>query len=164
MNDKDINIVTQVAYKEAALDARKSGIDVTTDEGLLLLVQLTEAHASVLVAEINRQVAGLRGSQTVAPAPVAASVAAAPAAASFDAEASMTAAFGAESAPAEIYVKNGLHENTPLPAWLFEKLAAVGETEVYDNRGEIAGTRKPHFRAVNVKDDSDRPLGFWPPK
>lgn len=49
-------------------------------------------------------------------------------------------------------------QNGPLPAWLIKAARAKGVTKVYDNRHEVEGTRKPHFRST------DREHGFWPPR
>lgn len=158
MQDKDMSILTQVAFKEAAANYRAKGFSVV--ENAAAFIDEVSVLTDVLVAEVNGRVEAMRGTPVNAPQKAAATVGAPQ---QFNAEAAMSEAFGATPAPFEITAKNGLNNGEPLPAWLYDACSAVGETEVYDNRGEVAGTRKPHFRAVNAKDDSGRPQGFWPP-
>lgn len=48
----------------------------------------------------------------------------------------------------------------PLPQWLLDACAKDGVTEVYDNRGDLAGNpKRPWFKAVN-----DKEKAYWPPK
>ena len=48
-----------------------------------------------------------------------------------------------------------------LPDWLVLDAFQAGVLEVYDNRDQVAGTRKPWFKATTGGRDAK---AFWPPK
>lgn len=48
-----------------------------------------------------------------------------------------------------------------LPEWLLLDAVAAGVTEVYDNRADVAGTKRPWFKATTGGKDAK---AFWPPK
>jgi hypothetical protein len=49
----------------------------------------------------------------------------------------------------------------PLPDWLVLDAFQAGVTEVYDNRDQVAGTKRPWFKATTGGKDAK---AFWPPK
>jgi hypothetical protein len=153
-------ILAQVAFKAAIDVAIKQGTDVTTDEGLFALVNTTTVLADVLTAEVENQVA--RAGGTLA------------AVATFDATAALESELGATPVEAEGFSLSVAGEqHGPLPAWLFEKAAAVGVNKVFDNRNRLAESpRSPHFKGaerggvkLNPKDNGKQDdIPFWPPK
>jgi hypothetical protein len=62
-----------------------------------------------------------------------------------------------DDSAATVRVKGKQHG--PLPDWFIEQAAAKGVREVWDNRDQIAGTRKPHFKSTDAQG-----IGFWPPR
>ena len=48
-----------------------------------------------------------------------------------------------------------------LPDWLVLEAFQAGVTEVYDNRDQVAGTKRPWFKATTGGKDAK---AFWPPK
>ena len=49
----------------------------------------------------------------------------------------------------------------PLPDWLIAEAKAAGIDEVYDNRDQVAGTKRPWFKATEGGKDAK---AFWPPR
>jgi hypothetical protein len=49
----------------------------------------------------------------------------------------------------------------PLPDWLIAEAKAADVSEVYDNRDQVAGTKRPWFKATTGGKDAK---AFWPPK
>jgi hypothetical protein len=49
----------------------------------------------------------------------------------------------------------------PLPDWLIVEAKKAGVSEVYDNRDQVAGTKRPWFKATEGGKDAK---AFWPPK
>jgi hypothetical protein len=49
----------------------------------------------------------------------------------------------------------------PLPDWLILQAKEAGVSEVYDNRDQVAGTKRPWFKATTGGKDAK---AFWPPK
>jgi hypothetical protein len=48
-----------------------------------------------------------------------------------------------------------------LPDWLVLDAFQAGVTEVYDNRDQVAGTKRPWFKATTGGKDAK---AFWPPR
>ena len=48
-----------------------------------------------------------------------------------------------------------------LPDWLVLEAVQAGVTEVYDNRDQVAGTKRPWFKATTGGKDAK---AFWPPR
>ena len=48
-----------------------------------------------------------------------------------------------------------------LPDWLVLDAFQAGVSEVYDNRDQVAGTKRPWFKATTGGKDAK---AFWPPK
>lgn len=64
-----------------------------------------------------------------------------------------------------VRVKGELWNNEPLPTWLIEECAKHNVTEVWDNRGSVAGTNKPFFKpTTKIVLPNGKDLAFWPPK
>jgi hypothetical protein len=53
------------------------------------------------------------------------------------------------------------HQFGDLPDWLVFDAFQAGVTEVYDNRDQVAGTKRPWFKATTGGKDAK---AFWPPK
>ena len=49
----------------------------------------------------------------------------------------------------------------PLPDWLVLEAVQAGVTSVYDNRDQVAGTKRPWFKATEGGKDAK---AFWPPR
>jgi hypothetical protein len=49
----------------------------------------------------------------------------------------------------------------PLPDWLIQEAKEAGVSEVYDNRDQVAGTKRPWFKATEGGKDAK---AFWPPR
>jgi hypothetical protein len=49
----------------------------------------------------------------------------------------------------------------PLPDWLIVDAKEAGVSEVYDNRDQVAGTKRPWFKATEGGKDAK---AFWPPR
>jgi hypothetical protein len=49
----------------------------------------------------------------------------------------------------------------PLPDWLYEQAAQKGVTEVWDNRQQAQGNKRPWFRSTSGGDNAP---AFWPPR
>ena len=52
-------------------------------------------------------------------------------------------------------------QHGPLPDWLALEAFQAGVTEVYDNRDQVAGTKRPWFKATEGGKDAK---AFWPPR
>lgn len=52
-------------------------------------------------------------------------------------------------------------QHGPLPDWLVLDAFQAGVSEVYDNRDQVAGTKRPWFKATMGGKDAK---AFWPPK
>jgi hypothetical protein len=52
-------------------------------------------------------------------------------------------------------------QHGPLPDWLAIDAFQAGVSEVYDNRDQVAGTKRPWFKATTGGKDAK---AFWPPK
>jgi hypothetical protein len=52
-------------------------------------------------------------------------------------------------------------QHGPLPDWFLQEAFAAGVKEVYDNRAEVAGTKRPWFKATTGGKDAK---AFWPPR
>lgn len=77
----------------------------------------------------------------------------------------VTQAFPGTTNVPQLSVKNIDEQQGPLPDWLYEQAAAVGVTEVWDNRNRLPeaqrqGKNWPWFRSANQNIDK----AFWPPK
>lgn len=52
-------------------------------------------------------------------------------------------------------------QHGPIPDWLVLDSFQAGVSEVYDNRDQVAGTKRPWFKATTGGKDAK---AFWPPK
>ena len=67
--------------------------------------------------------------------------------------------------PSDMASANGVSvrgtQHGPLPDWLVLDAFQAGVSEVYDNRDQVAGTKRPWFKATTGGKDAK---AFWPPK
>ena len=67
--------------------------------------------------------------------------------------------------PSDMASANGVTvrgtQHGPLPDWLVLDAFQAGVSEVYDNRDQVAGTKRPWFKATTGGKDAK---AFWPPK
>jgi hypothetical protein len=70
-----------------------------------------------------------------------------------------------DSKPSSMAEANGVrvrgNQFGDLPDWLVLEAFQAGVTEVYDNRDQVAGTKRPWFKATTGGKDAK---AFWPPK
>lgn len=154
MEERDRSIITQVAFKAATEFGVKADLDLSDAEGQgqfeKLFSFLTEsifgaisAGASPSEQAANIIQANFPGAQPVADVSPPAQYTPMP-----------------QAQPQFAIMVKG-KQFGPLPDWLYEQAAAVGVTEVYDNRDRIAGTRRPWFKSTTGGDDAP---AFWPPR
>ena len=76
-----------------------------------------------------------------------------------------TTAFPDRPKPSPMAEANGVrvrgNQFGDLPDWLVLDAFQAGVTEVYDNRDQVAGTKRPWFKATTGGKDAK---AFWPPK
>jgi hypothetical protein len=76
-----------------------------------------------------------------------------------------TTAFPDSPKPSPMAEANGVrvrgNQFGDLPDWLVLDAFQAGVTEVYDNRDQVAGTKRPWFKATTGGKDAK---AFWPPK
>jgi hypothetical protein len=76
-----------------------------------------------------------------------------------------TTAFPDSPKPSPMAEANGVrvrgNQFGELPDWLVLDAFQAGVTEVYDNRDQVAGTKRPWFKATTGGKDAK---AFWPPK
>lgn len=155
LDPKGRSILTQVAFKEAVRSAIAVGVDVMDAS----FVERLSFLADALTAEVISQVGN-------APAPAAApqvSYKTPPTVVLSNgaAEQMVVNEFGAE--PFGLAVQGTQHGE--LPPWLIEQAAVKGVSKVWDNRDQVQGTKKPHFRAADgTVDANGREVAFWPPR
>lgn len=67
--------------------------------------------------------------------------------------------------PSDMAQANGIRirgaQHGPIPDWLVLDAFQAGVSEVYDNRDQVAGTKRPWFKATTGGKDAK---AFWPPK
>lgn len=145
LTQKDMSILTQVAFKEAT----RAGDDVLDDTGAAAFEQRFSYYQQSLVAAVE---AAMGSVATVIPSPQGADVNAAQALAN----AGMTG----------VTVKGDQHG--PLPDWAIQAALAAGVTELFDNRDRAQNNpRYPWFKSTVKLPDGKGGLDykpFWPPK
>jgi hypothetical protein len=76
-----------------------------------------------------------------------------------------TTAFPDSLKPQQMAEANGVRvrgkQFGPLPDWLVLEAKEAGVSEVYDNRDQVAGTKRPWFKATEGGKDAK---AFWPPR
>jgi hypothetical protein len=178
LDNRDISILTQVAFKEAVLAARSTAaergesIDFT-DEGTLTTVKVETAALFDVLADVVRQ-------NQLANVGSAVQDASNVVRGAFPGTTTVTAADGTAEAPhpAEgggfnLEVANPAEQQGPLEPWAVAKAQELGIRKVWDNRAnhnrDVAdGKPKPQpayreFITKAQKDSGVRARGIWPP-
>lgn len=145
LTDKDRSIITQVAFK-GTVDAQTLPLNTTEGQGEFAV------NFSFLKDILFSEVGGPAPAPAVAPA----------AQPTQPAENVVHAHFPGSTT---LSVRNPDEQQGPLPTWLIEQAAAVGVTEVWDNRnrlddGKAKGKNWPWFRSAHENIDK----AFWPPR
>jgi hypothetical protein len=167
MEDRDRNIMTQVAFKGAVDLAVHGDLDLADPEGQARFEQafsyLTEslfgavesAHTASTAQIIQGQFPG-----TVQVPPIQH-----PVQQSQPYQQPVAAGYGAQQQQPFNGGGMGLavkgSQFGPLPEWLYAMAAEKGVTEVYDNRDRVAGSKRPWFKATTGGDNA---AAFWPPR
>lgn len=144
MDNRDISIVTQVAFK-GAIELNptfNSTDDASTAQFESDFSYLTSSLLTAIRAGVGAQPTQVRNVEQVANV--------------------ITAEFGATPAPFSVEVvttKDGNGQQGPFPDWFIKAAAEKGVTKVYDNRHKLGENPKlPWFKSV----DGDVP--FWAPR
>lgn len=145
LDTRDKSILTQVAFKGAV--EVFADTDLTNETTQVDFVNVFSFLTDALFNGVQTALGPIpQRDATPAPTTVAAAID------------NVAAAFpGATVETGTVSVKGEQHG--PLPDWLFSAAAAKGVTEVYDNRKEATGTKRPWFRST-----TDGDIAFWPPK
>ena len=143
LTDRDTSIITQVAFK-GAIDAQT--MPLNTSEG-----QAEFGHNFSFLRDILFDMVDTDGPTPQAAANV------------IHAQFPGTVEVSSPAHTSTLTVKGTQHG--PLPDWLYTQAAAVGVTEVWDNRDRLAaaqaqGKKPPHFRSAHDAIDK----AFWPPR
>lgn len=159
MDSKDLSIATQVAFKGAVDLAVAFDLDLAHPEGQ---AKFEEAF-SYLTESLHKAITGQQSAEQQVAQVIqgqfpGSQVVSGPSTSQYS-QPGYT-----EPSPPEFTLTVKNQQQAPLPNWLFEAAARVGETEVWDNRNEVQGSNRPPFRGVNVKDKTGKPMGFWEPK
>jgi len=163
LTDKDVSIITQVAFK-GAVDAQSKPLD--TAEGQAEFGVNFSFLKDVLFDQVQSGATPFAHDHliptrsTTTPPPPAPS----PPQPQQVYEQIATSFPGTTTMPS-VTVRNADEQQGPLPDWLYEQAAAVGVTEVYDNRNRLPeaqqkGKNWPWFRSAHNHIDK----AFWPPK
>lgn len=152
------SIIAQVAFKGAIELASAGKIDFGS------IGEVTSGFTAMLVTEVDIQketffadLAERKANDVVV---LDTPHVAAPA---YNAEQGLAVELGATDA-FEVKILGDQHGE--IPAWAITQFKAAGVTKVFDNRDEIAGTKKPHFKTPKDADKYGEPAGkgFWPPR
>lgn len=150
MENRDISILTQVAFKGAIEVCRDN---IGNDAGNLAFIETLTFLTDALLSEVNQR--------TGSSAPMSHAVAPTPA----QAQSAVEDVFGntemlSTGSVEIIRTKDGAPFGD-IPAWLISAAQAKGVTKVFDNRNRLAQSPKlPWFKAP--KDQGEH--AFWPPK
>jgi len=150
MDNRDISILTQVAFKGAIEVCRDN---IGNDSGNLAFIETFTFLTDALLQEV-RERTGQSEPQGVRPAPAPAP----------QAQAAVQEVFGqVEQVNTNVEIiptKDGAPFGD-MPAWLISAAQAKGVTKVFDNRNRLSSNPKlPWFKAP--KDQGEH--AFWPPK
>lgn len=145
MDNRDISILTQVAFKGAI---ETCGDKIGTDAGNLAFIETLTFLTDVLMQEVGERT----GSTTAKPASTP------------QAQDAVQEVFGqvqqVNTSVEIIPTKDGAPFGD-MPAWLISAAQAKGVTKVFDNRHRLSNNPKlPWFKAP--KDQGEH--AFWPPK
>lgn len=147
MLDKDVSILTQVAFKGAveATDA----YDIASEEGQAYFEGVFSYLTESLITAVKAAVAEHATATNI---PKGASTPPRSAAQAIKDE------LGGTELPFAVTVKGTQHG--PLPAWFVKEAESRGTTSVWDNRDQLAeNNKRPWFRDTEDKDNC-----FWPPR
>lgn len=151
MDNRDISILTQVAFKGAIEVCRDN---IGNDAGNLAFIETLHFLTDALMQEVGERTGSAMAKPAPAPAP-------APQA---QAQAAVQEVFGqVEQVNTNVEIiptKDGAPFGD-MPAWLISAAQAKGVTKVFDNRNRLSTNPKlPWFKAP--KDQGEH--AFWPPK
>lgn len=159
MDSKDRSIATQVAFK-AAIDAERD-IDLTDPAGQARFHEVFEylqtelVTAIVMLSDESEQVAQIIQGEFPGSQIVSGPTAGAPY------QQYEQPQYTQPSPQQGFTVSVKGTQYGPLPDWLYEQAAQKGVTEVWDNRQQAQGNKRPWFRATTGGDNA---AAFWPPR
>lgn len=147
MDNRDISILTQVAFKGAIEVCRDN---IGNDAGNLAFIETLTFLTDALMQEVGERTGSAMAKPAPAPAP--------------QAQAAVQEVFGqVEQVNTNVEIiptKDGAPFGD-MPAWLISAAQAKGVTKVFDNRNRLSTNPKlPWFKAP--KDQGEH--AFWPPK
>lgn len=147
MDNRDISILTQVAFKGAIEVCRDN---IGNDAGNLAFIETLTFLTDALMQEVGERTGSAMAKPAPAPAP--------------QAQAVVQEVFGqVEQVNTNVEIiptKDGAPFGD-MPAWLISAAQAKGVTKVFDNRNRLSTNPKlPWFKAP--KDQGEH--AFWPPK
>lgn len=147
MDNRDISILTQVAFKGAIEVCRDN---IGNDAGNLAFIETLTFLTDALMQEVGERTGSAMAKPAQAPAP--------------QAQAAVQEVFGqVEQVNTNVEIiptKDGAPFGD-MPAWLISAAQAKGVTKVFDNRNRLSTNPKlPWFKAP--KDQGEH--AFWPPK
>jgi hypothetical protein len=173
VEDRDISIVTQVAFKEASAQAIALGLNVTVPEHQAVFEHIFSNLSESLLK-------GIQGNLGFSPDATARVVQAFPGATDVTPgiqpphmipgnQPPVAASYGAPQAQAQPLPQfgypvpriKGQSTGAPIPDWALKAMYEAGVQEVYDNRGSLAtNPKRPWFKATTGGDNAP---AFWPP-
>jgi hypothetical protein len=165
MDDKDLSIATQVAFKEASAHALALNLNLTAPDHQGVFEEMFSYMTQSLVGAIAAETA-TKGVLQAFPGTTAVQTHVAQNAtgsASYVPPQPVAAGYGGPQGQ-QTFVPNVKVKGSqfgPLPDWLFEAAAEKNVTEVYDNRDRAMGTKRPWFKATT---GGDQAVPFWPPR
>jgi hypothetical protein len=149
MDNRDISILTQVAFKGAIEVCRDN---IGNDAGNLAFIETLTFLTDALMQEVGERTGSAMAKPAPAPAPAP------------QAQQAVQEVFGqVEQVNTNVEIiptKDGAPFGD-MPAWLISAAQAKGVTKVFDNRNRLSSNPKlPWFKAP--KDQGEH--AFWPPK
>ena len=149
MDNRDISILTQVAFKGAIEVCRDN---IGNDAGNLAFIETLTFLTDALMQEVGERTGSAMAKPAPAPAPAP------------QAQEAVQEVFGqVEQVNTNVEIiptKDGAPFGD-MPAWLISAAQAKGVTKVFDNRNRLSTNPKlPWFKAP--KDQGEH--AFWPPK
>ena len=154
MDAKDRSIATQVAFK-GAVDLERD-VDLTDPAGQARFQEVFDYLSHVLVEGIIAT-----GSQEEQIAQVIQGEFPGTQVVSGPAQQQYAQPQYTTPAPPQFNLSVKGNQYGPLPDWLYEQAAAKGVHEVWDNRQQAQGNKRPWFRSTSGGDNAP---AFWPPR